>query len=233
MGDFLYKVIVLYFAGKGEEMKRFMTNSEVMRLFEKIDILKEDKILTDLQKKSVISGIQNKMIEGLAFLVYSNAKRYKKFPNYEDLVQEGFIGLLRAVRKFNYNLFPNFFIYSERWIKHNIRRAASRFDVVYCPNRNRVVYSEPSDAVKEDDAQDSPEETYFAKETTRRVREVLSEFSVRDREIIERIFGLDERNSQTLRIIGPFYNLTHERIRQIKNQVISKLHKNGSLIELY
>jgi RNA polymerase sigma factor (sigma-70 family) len=215
-------------------MSRFMTNSEVMQLFEKIDNLKEDSTLSEAQKKIAVTAIQNKMIESLGFLVYSNTKQYRRFPNYEDLVQEGFIGLLRAVRKFNRNLFPNFFVYSERWIKHSIKRAASRFDVVYCPNRNRVVYAEPAETGNENNSiPEGPEETYIAKETTQKVREVLNEFSTRDREIIERIFGLDERNPQTLRDIGPTYNLTHERIRQIKNQVILKLRKNESLTELY
>jgi RNA polymerase sigma factor (sigma-70 family) len=214
-------------------MSRFMTNSEVIKIFERIDMLKEDETLTESQKEAAVTGMQNKMIESLSFLVYSSTKKYRKFPNYEDLVQEGFIGLLRAVRRFNHNLFPNFFVYSERWINNGIRRAASRFDVVYSPNRSRVVYAEPSDVGKEEDSQDGPEDTYLAKEATQKVRDVLCEFSAREREIIERIFGLDERNPQTLRDIGPTYNLTHERIRQIKNQVISKLRKSESLTELY
>src|SRR5271157_2371799 len=125
-------------------MSRFMTNSDVMKIFEDIDSIKESNQISDVQKKQQVDSLQTKIIEGLSFLVYSNAKGYRKFPNYEDLVQEGFIGLLRAVRKFNRKLFPNFFVYSERWIRHCIKRSASRFDVVYCPNKNRVVYSETS-----------------------------------------------------------------------------------------
>ena len=210
-----------------------MTNSDAMKIFEDIDNIKADKTLSEEQKEKSICALHTKIIEGLSFLVYSNAKNYRKFPNYEDLVQEGYIGLLRAVRKFNHKLFPNFFVYSERWIKHSIRRSASRFDVVYCPSRKRVVYSEPTEADVGEELVDGPEEEFFIKEKAQKVKEILSEFSERDREIVEKIFGLDNQSPQTLRNIGPTYNLTHERIRQIKNQVIEKLKKNESLNELY
>jgi RNA polymerase nonessential primary-like sigma factor len=213
-------------------MARYMSNSDVMKLFEDIDNIKADESLSETAKAKKISAIQDKMIKGLSFLVYSMAKRYRRFSNYEDLTQEGFIGLLRAVRKFNRNLFPNFFVYSERWIRHSISRAASRFDIVYSPNRQRVVYSDHSGA-GEDELVDSPEEEFIEKEKAQVVRRALGNFCDRDREIVERVFGLNTNNPQTLRNIGPNYNLTHERIRQIKNQVIEKLKGSEELGKLY
>jgi len=210
-----------------------MTNAETLKLFEAIDELKADNTLPDEIRNRQVASIQNKIVEGLAFLVYSNTKLYKKFPNYEDLVQEGFIGLLNAVRQFDRNLFPNFFVYAERWIRGCVKRAASRFDVVYNPNKTRVVYAEPAEIGKEEEVEETPEETFFAKETSSRIEEVLNEFPDRDREIVKRIFGLGGSEPQTLREIGPMFGLTHERIRQIKNKVISKLRKNESLSELY
>ncbi len=214
-------------------MSKFMTNKDVIGLFKRVDELKSDNLPGEQISKE-IKMIHDKIIKGLSFLVYSNAKSYRKFSNYEDLVQEGFIGLIRAVRRFDHNLFPNFFVYSERWIKHSIKRSASKFDVVYCPNKNRVVYAEPADIDKEEEVSETPEDVLFIKETEQKIEEVLNDFPDRDREIVKRIFGLGEFGSpQTLREIGPSYGLTHERIRQIKNKVISKLRKNESLNELY
>lgn len=208
-----------------------MTNAETLKLFEQIDELKaSDNLAPEVLAKKV-SAIQNKIVERLSFLVYSNAKMYRGFPNHEDLVQEGFIGLLRAVRKFNRTLFPNFFVYSEGWIRHSVKRAASHFDVVFNPNKIRVVYAEPSE-IGEEETNDTPEEVFFEKEKSQKINEVLDEFPDRDREIVKRIFGLGKYRPQTLREIGPMFNLSHERIRQIKNKVITKLRKNGSLGEL-
>lgn len=215
------------------KMSRFMTNAETLKLFEAIDELKEDNTLPEEIRNREVASIHNKIVEKLAFLVYSNTKLYRKFPNYEDLVQEGFIGLLQAARKFDRNLFPNFFVYAERWIRGCVKRAASRFDVVYNPNRYRVVYAEPAELGREEEVRETPEDTFFAKETSSKIEEVLSEFPDRDREIVKCIFGLGGKDPQTLREIGPIFGLTHERIRQIKNKVISKLRKNERLNELY
>ena len=207
-------------------MSRAMTNDDVMSLFKKVEEMRSSN-----QSEKDIRNIHSKIVEGLSFLVYSHTKQYRKFPNYEDLVQEGFVGLIKAVRKFNYTLFPNFFVYADRWIKHSVKRAASRFDVVYNPNRNRVVYAEPAES-EEEIVEDTPEEIFFSKERSNRVETVLGELSDRDSEIVKRIFGIGEYSPQTLREIGPIFNLTHERIRQIKNDAISKLKKNGRLNEV-
>lgn len=213
-------------------MSRFMTNSEAMQLFKDIETLKTDGELLGDQLDKQVESVQNRIITELSFLVYSNVQPYRKFPNYEDLVQEGFIGLLKAVRRFDYTRFPNFFVFAEQWIRHYVKRAASRFDVVYNPNKSRVVYAEPAEVGKEEEVQDTPEEVFFEKERSSKIEEVLGELPERDRDIVKRIFGLGGHKPQTLREIGPIYNLTHERIRQIKNQVISKLKKNERLSEL-
>lgn len=215
-------------------MSKFMTNTDAIKLFEKIATLKQDNEISKEVLSSEVSKIHERIIKGLSFLVYSNAKPYKGFPNYEDLVQEGYVGLVKAVQKFDYNLFPNFFVYSERWIRHSIKRAASRFDIVYCPNRNRVVYAEPSEIGEEKETEETPENIFFESETREQVLKTINQFPERERDIIKRIFGLGEYTSpQTLREIGPLHGLTHERVRQIKEQVINKLRKNEKLLGLY
>jgi len=210
-------------------MSKFVTNNEIINVFKHIEELKNNG--GGLEKRKEIITLQNKIVSDLSFLVYFQARPYRKFSNYEDVVQEGLIGLLRAVRKFNINLFPNFFIYSERWIRHSVKRAASKFDVVYCPNKKRVVYTGLAES-SEEVCVGSPEEDYAEKEKSQKIREVLNQLPDRDREIVEGIFGFGS-TPQVLRKIGPMHNLTHERIRQIKNQVISKLKKNEVLNNLY
>jgi len=213
-------------------MGRFISNEEVMQLFRDIDALKASNNLSDDELGKKVEKMQNRIVTELSFLVYSNAQPYRKFPNYEDLVQEGFIGLLKAVRRFEHARFPNFFVFSEQWIRHSVKRAASRFDIVYNPNKNRVVYADPTDVGKEVETEDTPEESFFDKERNARVEEVLNDLPERDREIVKRIFGIGSYKPQTLREIGPLFNLTHERVRQIKNKVISKLKKNSHLGEI-
>lgn len=209
-----------------------MSNSQAMELFKKAEEIKSGTALTQEEIDKRVKAIHDQLVTKLSFLVYSNARAYIKFPNYEDLVQEGYIGLLKAVRKFDYTRFPNFFVYAEQWVRHGIKRSASRFDVVYSPTKERVVYAEPAELGIEESDEFTPEDVFFSKERVEQISQVLDDFPERDREIVQRIFGLGGFKPQTLRDIGPIYNLTHERVRQIKNNVISKLRKNQSLSEL-
>jgi len=210
-----------------------MTNEEAMQLFRDIEDLKTSGELSGDQLDKQVERLQNRIITELSFLVYSNAQPYRRFPNYQDLAQEGFIGLTKAARRFDYRRFPNFFVFAEQWIRHYVKRAASRFDIVYNPNRSRVVYAEPAELGIDDKLADCSEDIFFNKERTVKIEEILNELPERDSDIVKRIFGLGNyQKPQTLREIGPVYNLTHERIRQIKNQVISKLKKSERLSEL-
>lgn len=209
-----------------------ISNQEVMDLFKEIDSLKSKGKLSEVKLEKQVKEIQNKIVTELEFLVKGITRPYRQFPNYEDLVQEGLIGLVKAVRRFDHTRFPNFFVYSEQWIRHSVKRAASRFDVVYNPDKTRVVYAEPSEVGAEGEVEDTPEEQFFVVEKSSAIDSILDELPERDREIVKRIYGLGGYPQQTLREIGPIFNLTHERIRQIKNKAISKLRKNQVLSEL-
>lgn len=212
-------------------MSKIVSNSEIMDMFKEIDEFRLESDLTPEKLEEAVRRKQDLIVEKLSFLVYSNARPYRNFPNYDDLVQEGFVGLIKAVRKFEWHRFPNFFVYSNQWIRHSVKRSASRFDVVYNPNKNRVVYSEP-DETEVIPADEGPEEVFFSQEKVDSIDKILGDFPDRDREIVQRIFGLGGFKPQTLREIGPQFNLTYERVRQIKNNVINKLRKSQVLFDL-
>ena len=64
------------------------------------------------------------------------------------------------------------------------------------------------------------------------IRRVLKSLSPREAEIVNAYFGLDGENGVTIEQIGQKYDLTKERIRQIKERAIKRLQKarySGSL----
>lgn len=212
--------------------KKILNNKDVMQLFRDAEDIKADDSLSEKEKNEKISKIHDTIINGMSFLVRYKTKPYKNFPNYEDLVQEGLIGLIKAVQRFECDRYPNFFKFSEQWIVNFIKRSASKFDVVYNPSRERVVYSEPADLDIEEETEISPEELFLEQERKNTINKVLSDLPDRDKEIVQRIFGIGGFKPQTLREIGPLYNLTYERIRQIKENVVVKLRKDQNLSEL-
>lgn len=207
-----------------------VSNSEIMEIFKKVDEIKADSNLSEEEINRQVKMNHDLIVQKMSFLVYGQARQYIMFPNYEDIVQEGFIGLIRAIQQFEWPRYPNFFAYSDQWIRNGVKRAAGHFDIVYNPNRTRVIYSEPDENEVAPD--DTPYEALFNKERKDYIAEILSEFSEIDRKIVQKIFGLEGNKVETLREIGPQFNLSHERIRQIKNSVIDKLRKDLRLQEI-
>lgn len=79
---------------------------------------------------------QNRLIESNLRLVISVARRYVR-PGLplEDLVQEGAIGLVRAIRNFDLNRGLRFSTYAVHWIRQSVGRAAdAQTNMIRLPN---------------------------------------------------------------------------------------------------
>jgi len=198
-----------------------ISNSEIMDRFKRIE---------ELSDKSQVKKIHDQIINDLSFLVYNNTKKYLRFSNYEDLNQEGFIGLIKATRNFNYKLFPNFFVFANQWIINGIRRSAKKYDIVYNPNRIKTVYINNEETFYSDEQLDQ-ENLFYKKEKNKKIRKVVDSLESRNKIIINSLFGINSK-AYTLRGAENICGLTYERIRQIKNETIEKLKLDKNLLDI-
>jgi RNA polymerase primary sigma factor len=77
--------------------------------------------------------------------------------------------------------------------------------------------------VIQDDRQPHPDYTLMNESLRVEVRRALASLSEREAEVIRLYFGLDRDHSLTLEEIGEKFNLTRERVRQIKEKAIRRL----------
>ena len=96
-----------------------------------------EEILTELQ--SLVQGIQDiqqRLVEANLLLVASIAKKFtlSEFPlSFLDLVQEGSIGLMKAIHKFQLEKGNRFSTYATWWISQAIRRALDESQLIRIP----------------------------------------------------------------------------------------------------
>ena len=79
--------------------------------------------------------------------------------------------------------------------------------------------------VIQDQRQPPPDHQLMEESLKVEVRRALNTLSVRQAQVIRLSFGLDQEHSLTLEEIGGKFNLTRERIRQIKEQAIRRLRR--------
>jgi len=77
--------------------------------------------------------------------------------------------------------------------------------------------------VIEDDQQPSPDYFLMNESLKSEIQRALSTLSDREAEVIKLYFGLNKEHSMTLEEIGERFNLTRERVRQIKEKAIRRL----------
>ncbi len=81
----------------------------------------EDKTIFERAQKNDREAIR-KIVEENYGLVVSMARKYSANGNFDDLVQEGLIGLLKAIEKYDPNLGWKFSTFATWWIRDEIMR---------------------------------------------------------------------------------------------------------------
>ena len=150
-------------------------------------------------------------------LIKSIASRYKKERiSFEDLIQEGFLGLLEAKKRFDSSKKVKFSTYAFYWIKKKILEAVGK----------EKIQSLNSVELNEEILKNS-----LGKKTCKHKNLDIFSFNKNLSPLEQKVFKLHFQQAKTLSQIAKALGIRRERIRQIKQLLLRKLKINQKLTE--
>lgn len=211
--------------------------------------------LTDMEKENIAREI----VEGNLRFVITVAKQYQNQGlDFPDLIAEGNLGLLKAIKNFDWSKDLRFISYAVWWVKQSIlqslndnartirlpvnivqelHKAKKEIDIkggelddklVNLPSVTNLEskINEDGDTLIDvliNDSTSMPDEKFDNKDILKqKLMGILDTLDERERIIIEDYYGITG-TPRTLEDIGEEFNLTKERVRQIKEKTLRKL----------
>lgn len=203
----------------------------------------EERKLIEAYKLRNDIGARNKLIEHNLKYACQLANGYRdKGLSFSDLISEANNGLIDAIEKYDISQNVKLISYSKWWIiqrmqaalerEHKLQKESLEVDFNEGTLNNSFYYQESED--------NEENETMFV-DTEYDYNEVLnnqylierltSQINERERDIVYRYYGIQEKEKQTLEEIGDVYGLTRERVRQIIEKTMTKMRSEALLIE--
>ena len=230
-------------------------------------------------------SVVNKILESNMRFVFAVAKRYSNQANVLDLVNEGNMGLLEAIDKFDWRLDNRFLSYAVWYIRKNISTYLSENAFIKKTNSKRMVplinkitnefylingvmptneqvaeiletkYNIPikdisylypietisiDSKINQEDSSTFADSIIFTAETSSKneivgisekeynkkiIEKALAGLTEREQKIMKYLYGIGYDQEHTMDDAAALFEMTKERIRQIKNACLAKMRK--------
>lgn len=181
------------------------------------DVLALLRTRNNAKSKSEKHNVDSLLIKNLSYLVHTRVRGYKDRYYYEDALQEGIMGLMRAFNEFDPAKGPNFFLVAKWYINTYVRN----FINCVCKKHENIDDSVDCDAFMSEI--ENAEEQYEKMQTYQQLHEAVDKLSNVEQGVINLRFGIDDNKSMTMREIGDTFLVSKQRIHQLQCSALKKL----------
>ncbi len=205
-----------------------LTEQEAQDLMTKlIDLRQKVKDTGDSKISSELKKHEKICMEKFRYLVTMKTSRYKAFSNYDDLNQEGFEALIKAMNNYNPKK-GSFFWWAHKYIDTRISRSANLHTTIRYPLKVAKAHTPHKESVMPLLVEERycPDKELEESQTTQAIQGAVSKLSSEQKEIINLAFGFD--NDKPMSINKICKKLSISRLSCIKtiNSALSAMKEN-------
>ncbi len=203
-----------------QEAQDLMT--KLIDLREKVKETPSDsKISTELKKHEKIC------MEKFRYLVTMKTSRYKAFSNYDDLNQEGFEALIKAMNNYNPKK-GSFFWWAHKYIDTRISRSANLHTTIRYPLKVAKAATPHKESVMPLLVEERycPDKELEESQTTQAIQGAVSRLSVEQREVINLAYGFDNDKPMSINKICKKLSISRLSCIKMINSALSAMKEN-------
>lgn len=170
---------------------------------------------------------ENECIEKFRYLVTMKTGRYKAFSNYEDLNQEGFEALIKAMKTFKPNK-GSFFAWAHNYIGTRISRSANLHTTIRFPLKVAKANTPHKESVMPVQIEERycPDKELEESQTIHAIHGALSLLTQEQRDIINLAYGFDGDKPMSINKICKKLSISRLSCIKMINGALSLMKEN-------
>lgn len=169
-----------------------LTEQEAQDLMIKLVELKSEAKNSDSKVKNELKRHEQLCIDKFRYLVSMKTGRYKTFSNYDDLNQEGFEALIKAMKTYNPKK-GSFFSWAHHYIGTRISRSANLHTTIRYPLRVAKAVTPHKESVMPViiESRYCPDKQLESSQVNKAIFEASNFLSEQEKEMLNMVYGLD------------------------------------------
>ncbi len=169
--------------------QQMVDNFDLLKNLISLRLEKDKSKLNNIKYNIALSGAINKF----SYIVDNNTSKYKHYQNYEDLKQEGLMGLVTALEKFDPERSKNFFKLANWYIRTKIKRAANKHNTINVPMKlaDKIHFIKTTEQPILVDKQNTPLESFEFEKTCKVLDKCIQCLSEMQKKVLYMYYGIE------------------------------------------
>ena len=205
-----------------------LTEQEAQDLMAKlVDLKNQVKNSDDSKVRQELSRHEKKCISQFKYLVTMKTGRYKSFSNYDDLNQEGFEALIKAMKTYNPKK-GSFFAWAHNYISTRISRSANLHTTIRYPLKVAKEHTPHKEAIMPLIIEERycPDKELEDLQTNQIIQSAFEYLTDQQKQIISLAYGLDGEKPVSINKICKKLGISRLNCIKVINNALASMKEN-------